>query len=750
MALTQDDRLLRISGAPFTSDNVLLTGLSGHEAMSRLYSFQLELVSSELKLTAVDLIGKPIQIEIEKQDDTGETRFINGYISRFTAGDISGEPDGKLPVREYRAELVPWLWFLTQTARCFIYFPEREEKTVYEIIEAVFKRAAAELHVDVKYDLSGLEDLKSRKVKHCVQYRETDFNFVSRMLEQYGAYYYFTQDNGEHKLIVSMDANYPDAAQPQIRYPSQTSSGRTTADHIDSWEHAYEFVSGKWTHSDYNFQTPTAKMRVDSGGTQAKHDSASHYEVYDYPGEYADPSDGKTDARVRQEEEECPHNTVQASSSCRMLMPGHRFELESREDGSIDAEVGNYLVTSVHHHASQPGPESGGGSDSSTYSNSFSCVPDSVQFRAARVTPKPVVSGIQTAVVVGPSGEEIYTDKYGRIMVAFHWDREDEDREEKGRKKVENGEKFFCWIRVAQNIAGNKWGFMAIPRIGQEVVVDFLEGDPDRPLVIGGVYNEGQMPHYNPEEEKTKTYIKTNSSPGGDGHNELRFEDKKDNEQVYIHAERNMDVRVKNDSKELIYGNRHQVIGWEDKEGEKGGDQKEEIKKDKHIKVHNDHTEQVGGNMKLLVGGGDGDGDQEIVIKRDKKELIEGENHQHVVGAVLEAFDDNRNTNVGGDQVLNVSGHSAHIAQDHWVSGTNISVEGQAICLKSGGNSITIDSSGVTIVGTLVRINSGPAAPVISQASMLQSQGPTDAEEAEPAEPAKADNSETGDKSAPT
>ena len=536
--------------------------------------------------------------------------------------------------------------------------------------------------------------------------------------------------------------------QPSIRFPGQTSSGRTTADHINSWEHAYEFVSGKWTHSDYNFQTPTAKMRVDSGGTQAQHDSASKYEVYDYPGEYEDPGAGKSDARVRQEEEELPHDTVQASSGCRVLMPGHVFELEGREDGSIDAETGKYLVTSIHHHASQPGPETGGGG-SATYSNSFSCVPDSVQFRAARVTPKPVVSGIQTAVVVGPSGEEIYTDKYGRIMVAFHWDREDEDRKEKGRKKVDNGEKYFCWIRVAQNIAGNKWGFMAIPRIGQEVVVDFLEGDPDRPLVIGGVYNEDQMPHYNPEEEKTKTYIKTNSSPGGDGHNELRFEDKTDEEQIYMHAEKDMDVRVKNDSKERIYGNRHQIIGWE-KDGDKGGSQKEEIKKDKHIKVHNNHVEQVGGNMQLLVGGGDGDGNQEIVIKKDKMELIEGENHQHVVGAVLEAFDANRNTNVGGDQVLDITGSSAHIAGgDHLMQGTNISIEGTAICLKSGGNSVTIDPSGVTIVGTIVRINSGPAAPVISQASMLQSQGPTDAEEAEPGEPTQADDSKTGDKSAP-
>jgi type VI secretion system secreted protein VgrG len=751
MAFPQKDRLLRVYGAPLAADNVILTGLSGHEAMSRLYSFQLEMACQDLSLNAENFIGKPVKVEIASQDEKSPVRYVNGYISRLSAGEISGEADAKTQFRVYRAELVPWLWFLTQTARCFIYFPEREDKSIFEIIEAVLKRASSDLHVgdQAKFNLDGIDPLKQRKVKHCVQYRETDFNFLSRILEQYGAYYYFKQTDGGHELVISMDGNYPDAAQSSIKHPTGTAAGKSSTDHIHSWEHSYEFVSGKWAHTDYNFETPTAALMADSGNTKAKHPDASKYEVYDYPGEYSDSGEGKDDARVRQEEEELPHDTVSASSGCRALMPGHKFKLEARADKSNATEVGEYLVTSIHHHASQSGPESGGGA-AATYSNSFSCVPRAVQFRAARITPKPVVSGIQTAVVVGPSSEEIYTDKYGRIMVAFHWDREDSDREDKPRKKVDNGEKFYCWIRVAQNIAGNKWGFMAIPRIGQEVVVDFIEGDPDRPLVIGGVYNEGQMPHYDPDEHKTRTYIKTNSSPGGDGHNELRFEDKADEEQIYIHAERNMDVRVKNDSMELIYGNRHQVIGWEDKEGEKGGDQKEEIKRDRHLKVHKDHIEHIGGDAKILIGGIDGDGNQDVVIKKDAKLLVEGDQHRHVMGNNLESIDGNRNTNIGGDQVMEIGGSSAHIAgADHLMKGMNISIEGQAICLKSGGNSITIDPSGVTIVGTLVRVNSGPAPPVISQAGFLQSQAPEDAEEAEPAEPTKADTSTTGAKSSP-
>ena len=224
-------------------------------------------------------------------------------------------------------------------------------------------------------------------------------------------------------------------------------------------------------------------------------------------------------------------------------------------------------------------------------------------------------------MVVGPPGKEIHTDKYGRVQVQFFWDRYGTRYQGEQVKPV--------WIRVGQIIAGKNWGAMFIPRIGQEVIVSFLEGDPDRPMITGVVYNADQMPPYNSRRKPHQSYIKTNSSPGGDGYNELRFEDKKDKEQIFIHAERNMDVRVKNDSLARIIGNRHQIIGWE-KDGKKGGDQREMVYQDKHLKVHHNQIEHIGGNMKLLVGGIDGDGNQDIVIKKDKKELIEGENHVHV------------------------------------------------------------------------------------------------------------------------
>jgi type VI secretion system secreted protein VgrG len=289
---------------------------------------------------------------------------------------------------------------------------------------------------------------------------------------------------------------------------------------------------------------------------------------------------------------------------------------------------------------------------------------------------------------------------------------------------------------------------MFIPRIGQEVIVSFLEGDPDRPIITGVVYNGEQTPPYNPEEFPTRSYIKTNSSLGGDGYNEIRFEDEKDKEQIFIHAERNMDVRVKNQSLSRIISDRHQIIGWE-KDGSKGGDQREMVYKDKHLKVHNNHTEHIGGNMKLLVGGIDGDGNQDIVIKKDKKELIEGENHVHVKKDRKEKVDLNQSLTVGLAQQEKVgTKHALEAGQEiHLKAGMKVVIEaGLQLTIKGPGGFVDIGPAGVTIQGTLVNINSGGAAGAGSGSSPT---APTDAEEASPTEPSVADNHKTGQKSTP-
>lgn len=749
MGFLQQDRLLRIHGSPFSGDNVLLTGLAGHEAISRLYRFQLEFVSTKLDLKAPDLVGKPFTVEIAHtgQDEKKDPRYVNGYISRLEAGEISGEEDAKTKFRQYRAELVPWLWFLTQTARCFIYFPEKEDKTIFEIIEAVFDRAKRELHIDPKVDLSGINELKSRKVKHCVQYRETDFNFVARIMERYGAYFYFTQEDGEHMLVVSMTTKYPKNAQAEIPYPYQTASGRSKGDHINNWQHAYEFVSGKWTHTDYNFESPSAKMVAHSSKISASHPDAASYEIYDYPGEYGVKGDGDSLARVRQEEEEVLHDTVHGRSGCRTMLSGHTFTLKNHPDGKAVSENGSYLITSVHHHVSQPGPETGGAS-TSDYANTFTCVPDSIQFRPARVTPKPIVSGIQTAVVVGPKGEEIHTDEFGRIKVAFHWDREDDDRENQDRKKESNGEKFFCWVRVAQNIAGNKWGFMAIPRIGQEVVVDFLEGDPDQPLVVGSVYNQEQMPHYPLPEEKEKSYIKTNSTKGGDGFNELMFDDQAGEERLYLHAEKDKDVVVKNDSREHIYGNRHRIIGDPNNDDKKGN--MAELMYGAVIrKIMRHQADWINESRHIYVGGGTGE-DAGICnyvyeVKERKHVGWEGK-HLNVEGDCNNQIDGKLSFAVGGEHHETCAGFALDAGTgDVYVKGMNVIVEGtSSLTIKAGGSFITVGPGGVDIVGPMVNINSGGAP---GNGSPPQPTTPEKPQVADDRPPDEAWDSKTGHKS---
>jgi type VI secretion system secreted protein VgrG len=323
------------------------------------------------------------------------------------------------------------------------------------------------------------------------------------------------------------------------------------------------------------------------------------------------------------------------------------------------------------------------------------------------------------------------------VKVQFYWDREG--------KRDENTS---CWVRCMQSSAGKGWGAMFIPRIGQEVVVSYLEGDPDRPLITGLVYNADQMPAYPLPAEKTKSYIKTNSTKGGDGYNEIRFEDKKDKEQIFIHAQKDIDLRVRNESRHRIYGNHHVIIGWE-KDGGKGGSYRQMVYQDKEVKINRNHVEHVGGDMKLLVGGIDGPGNQDIVIKASKKELVEADNDVHVKGSRSEKVDVDQSLTVGNNQQEKVGmKHALEAGQEiHLKSGMKIVIEaGMQLHLKGPGGHIDIGPAGVTIQGTFVKINSGPSPGVGSGSSP---KAPQDAEEAKPTKPDMADNSKTGQKSAP-
>ncbi len=447
---------------------------------------------------------------------------------------------------------------------------------------------------------------------------------------------------------------------------------------------------GAGRRTDYNFETPSKSLMTNSGAKIGL-PGIDKYEVYDYPGEYPEKPRGERETRYRIEAEETAYDTIRGTSTCRTFSAGGKFKITKH---SCRAEENkSYAIASIRHSATGVVYGTGGGSPATEYSNSFTCIPSNVVFRPPRITPKPIVSGIQTAVVVGPQGEEIHCDKYGRVKVQFHWDRE-------GKKDQDSS----CWIRVAHNLAGKKWGFFSLPRIGQEVVVDFLEGDPDRPLIVGSVYNAEQMPHYALPDDMTKSYIKTNTSKGGEGYNELLFEDQKDHERLYLHAQKDMDIRVRNDSTSRIFGNVHGIIGWE-KDGQKGGDQREQIYQDKQLNVKRHEVTHVEGNKLLMVGNGDaGDGGNvDIVIEKKKTEdigagsdlTIGKDNRQKIGGTLSQTIGGDVHVKAGGNVAVE-SGNEIHLK-----GGMKVIIEaGVQLSLVGPGGFVDIGPSGVTIQGT--------------------------------------------------
>jgi type VI secretion system secreted protein VgrG len=567
MQYTQQNRLISIT-TPLGKDVLLLQSFTGHEGISRLFNFELDLLSEDPAISFEAIVGQKVTISIKLID--GNERYLNGFVSRFAQ---SGSDER---FTHYQAEVVPWLCFLTRTADCRIF----QNMTVPDIITKIFSDLGFN---DFQNSLQGSYEPR----EYCVQYRETDFNFVSRLMEQYGIFYFFKHEKSKHTLVLadSKSAHQPCPGQAKATY-EHASGAFQKEDQIGSWHIEQQIGPGKYALSDYNFETPSTSLAVKVPSTMNVGGNGK-YEIFDYPGEYAKKAQGESLAKIRMEEEETPNLVVTGGGNCRAFCAGHRFDLAEHYRQDMNK---SYLLTEVHHVASVGGSytDGGGGDASSSYSNRFVCIPHSVPYRPRRVTPKPIIQGVQTAVVVGPSGEEIWVDKYGRVKVQFHWDRE-------GKKD----EKSSCWIRVSQNWAGKRWGAMFIPRIGQEVIVSFLEGDPDQPLITGSVYNAEQVVPYDLPKEQTKSTMKSDSSKGHGGFNELRFEDKKGSEQIFLHAQKDVDVRVKNDSREWIGKDRHLIVK---------GKQKELVEGDKHLNVKMNHTEKVGQVLSIKAG-------QKVVIE---------------------------------------------------------------------------------------------------------------------------------------
>jgi type VI secretion system secreted protein VgrG len=724
MAMKQAKRLLTLK-SPLGAEVLELTSFSGCEEMSRLFRFELVMISDNKSITAEQIVGKNVTFDVKMPDES--PRHFNGFVSRFYAGDEDSK--GR---RNYRAEVVPWLWFLTLTADCRIF----QNMSATEIIQKIFQDLG---FTDFKAKIQG----SVPKREYCVQYHETAFNFVSRLLEEEGIFYFFEHEDGKHTLVMSNQTSaYVDCKEKEVEYVHYEGT-RHIADHLTSWDHRYEFQTGKWAQTDYNFieqparseKTPS-NLLMSKQTTNVKVPNVNKYEIYDYPGTFDKKDRGDALTKIRMEETETTYDTVDAASKCRSFTIGGKFKVKKHRSKSEEGK--SFVITDIEHNATEPGSYETGALIGEDYFNRFTCIPDSVTFRPARTTPKPTIVGSQTAVVVGPSGEEIWPDKYGRVKVQFYWDRE-------GKRD----DKTSCFIRCAQSSAGKGWGSMFIPRIGQEVVVTYLEGDPDRPLITGVVYNDEQMPAYTLPDEKTKSYLKTNSSKGGEGYNELRFEDKKGSEQIFVHGERDADVRIKNDSRENIGHNRHRTIGGE-KDGSKVGDQMEQIYRDKHQKIHRNRIEHVGGNMQLRVGGIDGGaGEQDIIVEGSKKESVGKERHLVVKRDRVENIKGSDSHSVGGDLQEKVNLNYAMEAGQtvHIKAGMTMVLEaGVQLSLKVGGNFIDISPVGIAIQGTMVLINSGGAPGAGPGSNPAPYEEP---QQAEPTAPDAADDSKTGQKSTP-
>lgn len=674
------------------------------EGLSELFSVELVLACDDSDIEFEQVVGMPATLELMGDD---EPRYFNGVVVDFELDSVGQR------YTFYRALVVPKIWFLAQRHNSRIF----QEMSTQDIVSKVLTDAGIPAD-EFRFALAGATQTR----EYCVQYRESELGFISRLLEEEGICYFFEHTYDKHVLVMaSGSAAHQDVAgEATLRFHDQSTGNVPDAEHIFAFRYREQVRTGAVTLRDYNFRKPSMLPEGEKPGSKD-----SKLEFYDYPGLFMDPSAGKALAQVRWEEFRAPVKLATGKSTSPRLTIGYRFELDGHPRASLNKQ---YLLTRAHHVAAQPQVlEEQAGSAGTEYTCDFECIPSDVPYRPPQLTPKPVVEGAQTAIVVGPSGEEIYPDEHGRVKVQFHWDREG---------KMD--EKSSCWIRVNQPWAGNQWGFMFLPRIGQEVIVDFLEGNPDRPIITGRVYHGTNKPPYSLPDEKTKSTIKSDSSPGGGGFNELRFEDKKGEEQIFIHAERNQDIRVKNDLMEWVGNDRHLIVK---------NNQNELVEADKSTEVKGDEKEAVQGDHDRYVKGDDVhaiDGAQHITVKGEQREEIGADRNLKVKNNDNNKVAAKYSLDAGGDVHVKAGSNAAIAAgMDVYVKGgANVVVEGAAqLTLKVGGSFISIGPSGVDISGPLVKINSGgaagsgspptPTAPA-KPASHETPQAPVEADDAKP------------------
>ena len=656
-APTQKNRLLAID-TQLGTDKLLLRSFSINEQLGRLFQMEVEMDSQDIGIKFEDIVGTSATVSLTLPN--GQTRYFNGIVSRF-----SQEQQGSVP--HYRATLSPWLWLLTRTTNCRIFQNEK----VPDIIEAVFK---AQGFSNYQLNLSGTYNPR----EYCVQYRESDFNFVSRLMEQEGIYYFFQHDNGKHTLVLtdSASSHDPFSGYDTLTYRAASASQEDQRESVTDWIVEKEIHSGLYTMADFNFTTPKADVSGNSNITRT-HQYAS-YEVYDYPGGFGVAADGDAYSKLRIQELQAQYEILRGQATARGVSAGFKFTLKAHPRSDQNRL---YLVIGATIQASA-GSYASGKSEGDFFSCNFTAIPAAQQFRTPSSTPKPMIRGPQTAMVTGPSGQEINTDEYGRVSVQFHWDRPANDvNNSQGNKNTS------CMIRVAQVWAGKQWGSLYIPRIGQEVVVEFMEGDPDRPLITGSVYNADQMPPYDLPTNQTQSGVISRSSTGGSASNfnSFWFEDKKGSEQISLQAEKDLVVNIKNNRTETIGADHSQTI--------KGKETKE---------VDGDKTDTFKGALSQTVTKGVTQTYQDALsqtVSKGVTQTFQDALSLTVTKAVTQTYQDALSLTVTKDvtETFN-AGHTEQTTKTFSLQADTISITGQTkVTITVGGSSITIDSSGIKI-----------------------------------------------------
>jgi type VI secretion system secreted protein VgrG len=658
----------------------------GSEGMSELFEYEIEMVSKEATVGFDDVVGKPAQMTWATGDGV---RHIHGIVSHFEQTGRSKH------VTHYGARLVPKLWSLTLQSRCRIF----QDMATPKILEQVLKTGG--IPAD-QFKLSLKASYPARK--YCVQYCESDFDFASRLMEEEGIWYYFKHDDSTCVMVIGDDKSTPETITGEAEIPfREGESGLVRQDHVGRFRFGRSMRTGAVTLNEYDFKKPKTSLKVEN-----KADEDSHLAAYEYPGEYPDAGLGKRLVQMRLEAQRAERDLGLGDSDCRRFEAGHRFTLSEH---SLDELNQEYLLVRIEHKGEQM---QGGVADAGStglelsYRASFQCIPAKVPWRPARETARPRIDGLQTARVTTPSGEEIHCDEHGRVKVKFHWDLDGP-----------NDDKSSCWVRVVQGWSSAGWGAIFIPRRDDEVVIEFLEGDPDRPLITGRVHNGLNPVPYELPGGKTRSTIKTMSTPGGGGFNELRFEDAKGSEEIYLQGEKDWNILIKNDRTKTIgrdetthvKNNRTETVDKEESITIHGG-RTEAVDKDEKITISGNRTESVTKDETITISGNRTESvakDETITITGNRSETVSKDEDITIKGSRTESVAKDENVAISGKRGVSVEKSetvtirekfSQTIGKDAVIDvGAKLTIVAKdEIVLKTGSASITLKSGGDILI----------------------------------------------------